>query len=316
MSTILTLDQIKPLLSNVDLIAAMEEGFLQYSNGNCVVPPVGELLFEEPQGETHIKYGYIKNDDHYVIKIASGFYDNPKLGLSSCQGMMLLFDQKTGQPVSILLDNGYLTDLRTAAAGALAAKYFAPKAVKAIGIIGNGIQAGLQLEYLKKISDCRKVWVWGRTPEHVQQFVAERKNDWDIQAAPNATALAQACNLIVTTTPSTIPLLQSTDIQQGTHITAMGSDTSSKQELDSNILAKADIVISDSIPQSKSRGEVFRAIQNNSIHPEKVFELGQAIQNKSMQRQNENQITIADLTGVAVQDIMITKAVYKAFKSA
>jgi len=96
----------------------------------------------------------------------------------------------------------------------------------------------------------------------------------------------------------------------------MGSDTSTKQELDSEILAKADLIISDSIPQSKSRGEIFRATQNNSIHPQKVFELGQAIQNKSMQRQNDNQITVVDLTGVAVQDIMITKAVYNAFKSA
>jgi len=314
MNSILTLDQIKPLLSDIDLIAAMEEGFIQYSNGNCVVPPVGELLFEKHKGETHIKYGYIKNDDHYVIKIASGFYDNPKLGLSSCQGMMLLFDQKTGQHVSILLDNGYLTDLRTAAAGALAAKYFAPKEIKAIGIIGTGIQAGLQLDYLKKITDCRNVWVWGRTVDHVNRFVNERKLEWNIQTASNTTALAQACNLIVTTTPSTTPLLQATDIQAGTHITAMGSDTATKQELDSQILAKADIIISDSIPQSKSRGEVFRAVQNNSISPEKPIELGEAIQNKSLQRQNDHQITIADLTGVAVQDIMITKAVYNAFK--
>jgi len=146
MNTILTLDQIKPLLSNVDLIAAMEEGFIQYSNGNCVVPPVGELLFEKHNGETHIKYGYIKDDDQYVIKIASGFYNNPKLGLSSCQGMMLLFDQKTGQPVSILLDNGYLTDLRTAAAGALAAKYL-HTGRSAIGVFkkGNKLQKRMGL---------------------------------------------------------------------------------------------------------------------------------------------------------------------------
>ena len=315
MTSILTLEQIKPLLANTDLIAAMEEGFIQYSNGNCVVPPVGELLFEAPKGEAHIKYGYIKKDDYYVIKIASGFYGNPKLGLSSCQGMMLLFDQKTGQPVSVLLDEGHLTDLRTAAAGALVAKYFAPKQVKAIGVIGTGIQARLQLAFLKKITTCRTVWVWGRNPENVNLFIEDCQSDWNIQVAATTTKLAQESNLIVTTTPSKLPLLKSTDIQSGTHITAMGSDTSEKQELESKILTKADVVIVDSIPQSKSRGEVFRAVQDKAIGQDKVFELGKAIQDKSLHRQNEQQITVADLTGVAVQDMMIAKAVYTSFKN-
>jgi len=306
----ITLKEIKPLLAEIDLIAAMQEGFIQYSKGNCVVPPVGELIFEQAKGEAHIKYGYIKNDDYYVIKIASGFYDNPKLGLSSCQGMMLLFDQKTGVPVCILLDEGHLTDMRTAAAGALAAKYFAPKNVKAIGIIGTGIQARLQLELLKNVTDCRKVFVWGRSPENVQTFIKDMEQDWNIQPATSTTELAQHCKLIVTTTPATQPLIKAADIQAGTHITAVGSDTATKQELDSEILTKADIVIADSIPQSQSRGEIFRAVQNGTITPEKVTELGNALQNKSLQRQNDEQITVADLTGVAVQDIMIAKAVY------
>ena len=308
--TSITLKEIKPLLANIDLIAAMEEGFIQYSRGNCVVPPIGELLFEEPKGEAHIKYGYIKNDDYYVIKIASGFYDNPKLGLSSCQGMMLLFDQKTGVPVCILQDEGHLTDMRTAAAGALAAKYFAPKNVEAIGIVGTGIQARLQLQLLKDITPCRKVRVWGRNPQNVQTFIDDMQHDWNIQSTTSTSELAQHCNLIVTTTPATQPLLQAADIQVGTHITAVGSDTAAKQELDSEILTKADIVIADSIPQSQSRGEIFRAVQNGAITPEKVVELGNALQNKTLQRQNDQQITIADLTGVAVQDIMIAKAVY------
>jgi len=121
--------------------------------------------------------------------------------------------------------------------------------------------------------------------------------------------------LIVTTTPSIVPLLKSSDVQAGTHITAVGSDTNKKQELESKILAKADVVIADSIPQSKSRGEVFRAVQDKVIGQDKVFELGKAIQDKSLHRQNDEQITVADLTGVAVQDMMIAKAVYTSFKT-
>jgi ornithine cyclodeaminase len=288
----------------------MQEGFIEYSNGNTVVPPVGELLFEKPKGDVHIKYGYIKNDDYYVIKIASGFYDNVTLGIPSGQGLMLLFDQKTGEPKAVLLDDGYLTDIRTAAAGALAAKYFAPKNIKGIGIIGTGMQAKLQLQYLQKHTPCHSVWVWGRNNKSTEKFVKEFSTDFDIRIANTLSELTKNCNLIVTTTPSEIPLLKADDIQKGTHITAVGSDTEHKQELESVLLEKADIVISDSIPQSKSRGEIFRAVKDGVISEDAIIELGTAIQDSELQRTNDEQITVVDLTGVAVQDIMIAKAVY------
>ena len=144
---IITRGQIKSVLPGIDVIAAMEEAFSAYSAGRAVVPPVGELLLEK--GEVHIKYGYIKNEEFYVIKIASGFYENAELGISSGNGLMLLFKQETGELASILLDEGHLTNVRTAAAGAVAAKYLAPKKVHRIGIVGTGVQARLQLIHLK-----------------------------------------------------------------------------------------------------------------------------------------------------------------------
>jgi len=313
MATVINLNEIKRILKNVDVVAAMEEGFIQYSNGNTVVPPVGELLFEKPKGDAHIKYGYIKNDDYYVIKIASGFYENAKLGIPSSQGMMLIFDQKTGVPKAVLLDEGFLTDIRTAAAGALAAKYFAPKKIKAIGIIGTGIQAKLQLQYLQKHTPCKSVWVWGRNKNNVGKFINEVGADFDIHSAESPSELAKHCNLIVTTTPSELALLKADDIQKGTHITAVGSDTEHKQELESAILKKADIVIADSFPQSKSRGEIYKAVKNGDISEDIIIELGTAIQDSKLQRTNDDQITVVDLTGVAVQDIMITKTVYNGY---
>ena len=313
MATIISLKEITSIVKNIDVVTAIEKGFIQYSNGKTVVPPVAELLFENPPGDVHIKYGYIKNDEYYVIKIASGFYENPKLGIASSQGMMLLFNQKTGELTAILLDEGYLTNIRTAAAGALVAKYFAPKKIKAIGIIGTGIQGRLQLQYLQKNTPCKRVWIWDINPEFAKKYKEELKSDFDIHIAENTAEVAQNCNLIVTTTPAENPLLFAKDIQKGTHITAVGSDISDKQELESEILKKADIVIADSIPQSKSRGEIYRAIKNGAISYDNVKELGTAIQNKSLCRTDENQITVTDLTGVAVQDIMITIAVYIKF---
>ncbi|WP_438422846.1 hypothetical protein [Aquimarina macrocephali] len=313
MATIINLKEIKESIKSLDLVEAMKEGFIHYSNKKTVVPPVGELLFEDPPGDVHIKYGYIKNDDFYVIKIASGFYNNSKLGIASSQGMMLIFSQKTGQLAAILLDEGYLTDIRTAAAGALAALYFAPKKISAIGIIGTGIQAKLQLQFLQKNNPCKTVWIWGRTSEKTEKFKAEMSTDFDIHIAKTPAEVAKNSTLIVTTTPSEVALLDAKDILPGTHITAVGSDTSDKQELGSEILQKADIVIADSIPQSKSRGEIYRAVKDGSISEEKIVELGNAIQNPALQRTNDDQITIVDLTGVAVQDIMIAKAVYKTY---
>ncbi|MEP5612302.1 MAG: hypothetical protein ABJP45_08630 [Cyclobacteriaceae bacterium] len=310
MVTIIEEKDILEIVKSIDLVSSMKDGFIQYSNGRTIIPPVGELLFEEPVGETHIKYGYIKNTEHYTIKIASGFPGNSSLGIPSSQGVMLLFSQNTGETKAILLDNGKLTNLRTAAAGALVAKYFKPKTVTAIGILGTGIQARLQLNFVLKKTACKSVWIWGRNTEKARLMSEELDPHLDVQIANSPSEVAMYCNFIVTTTPSKTPLLRETDIQSGTHITAVGSDTPEKQELEAGILQKSDIVIADSIPQSNARGEIFHAVQEGAINPDQVIELGNALQNPELQRTNDRQITVADLTGVAVQDIMIAEAVY------
>ncbi|MAJ51959.1 MAG: ornithine cyclodeaminase family protein [Flammeovirgaceae bacterium] len=310
MPAILKIDEIKYLLKDVDINHAMEIGFRAYSNGKSVVPPVGELLFANPPGDVHIKYGYILDDDYYVVKIASGFYENPRLGIASSQGLMLLFKQQTGELVALLLDDGYLTDIRTAAAGALAAQYFAPKIIKSIGIIGTGVQAKLQLEHLQNQTDCKRVWLWGRNLEKSEILKNKLKSNFDIQIAADPKEVALHSQLIVTTTPSETPLLQKEDLQPGTHITAIGSDTGTKQELAGKILAHADLVVVDSLSQSASRGEVFQAVKLGVLSPKNVIELGKAIQDPKLQRSSDDQLTVVDLTGVAVQDIMIAKSVF------
>lgn len=305
---IFTLAQIKTVLPELDLTSAIEAGFRRYSAGQAVVPPVGELLLEK--GEVHIKYGYLQDEDYYVIKIASGFYANPKLGLSSSNGLMLLFSQQTGQPKAILLDEGHLTDIRTAVAGAIATKYLAPKQVQRIGIVGAGIQARLQLRYLQAVTTCRDVLVWGLNESELTAYQHEMTAfGFRVETTLETVAIQKSCNLIVTTTPAAEPLLQAAHLQAGTHITAMGSDTAHKQELDSHILARADLVVADSIAQCLERGEIYQAITAGLLKQEQLVELGQLISGEANGRSNDSQITIADLTGVAVQDIEIATAV-------
>lgn len=312
---ILELDAIKKALETQDLLPAIEDGFAAYSEGNAVVPPVGELLFSEPPGDVHIKYGYITGGDYYVIKIASGFHENPRLGLPSGNGMMLLFDRKTGVPRCILLDQGHLTDIRTAVAGAIAAKYLAPRQVHRIGIIGSGVQARLQLRYLKGVTTCRDVLVWGRTPRNLSLYREEMSREgFSVETTTDTHRIAAFCNLIITTTPSASPLLWEHDIRDGTHITAVGSDTAGKQELDARILHKAGLVVADSIPQCLERGEISHAVNEGLLSREDLVEMGTLVSRRAAGRTDERQITVADLTGVAVQDIQIAKAVYEAIK--
>ena len=298
-------------IEGIDLIDTIEKGFVEYSKGNSVVPPVGELLFTDPPGDVHIKYGYIKGHDNYVIKIASGFPENNELGLSTSHGVMVMFDSRSGFLKCILHDEGYLTNVRTAVAGSICAKYLAPNKVTKIGIIGTGIQARLQLKYIKYTTRCVDVMVMGRDSKKINDYIEDmRKEGFNLEVANNSKQLCESCNLIVTTTSANESLIKKSDIKPGTHITAVGSDTPEKRELDSNILGLANLVVVDSVSQCVERGETKYALEKNIINRSDLVELGDVIVSKNNGRLSEDDITVADLTGVAVQDIMITNTVY------
>jgi len=310
---IATLTQIKDVLPSLDLIPAIEEGFVAYSSGRATVPPVGELILDK--GEVHVKSGYIEGEDFYIIKIASGFYGNPALGLPSGNGCMLLFKQSTGESAAILLDEGHLTDVRTAVAGAVAAKYCAPRKVERIGIVGAGVQARLQLEWLTRVSACRNVLVWGPLADELENYKREMESrGFSVETTLDAAAILRTCNLVVTATPSKTPLLSAADLRPGTHITAVGSDTPDKQELDPEILSKADLIVADSLSQCRLRGEIHKALEAGLIREDRCVELGAVISGREKGRTSGSQITVVDLTGVAVQDIKIATAVYRALK--
>lgn len=311
MPVVVSLAEIRRAAAAIDPLPLIEAGFVAYSRGRVVVPPVGELVFDDPPGDVHIKYGYIKGGDVYVIKIASGFVHNPRLGLPSGDGLMLVFDQRTGVLRAVLLDEGYLTNLRTAAAGAVAADYLAPREVTAVGILGAGVQGRLQLEWLRRVRRFDRAVVWGLDEAELEAYRRDMEGPGlAIRTTRRAEEVAAAANLIVTCTPSTTPLLRAGDIRPGTHITAMGSDTAAKQELDPAILARADRVVVDSLSQAELRGEAFRAVAAGAIGRESLIELGRVVEDPRRGRSSETEITVADLTGVAVQDIQIAKAVW------
>lgn len=314
---ILHLDQIQKILNIDHAIDSIKEGFIAYSENRTTVPPVGHLGFDDPKGDCHIKSGYIDGDDYFVIKIATGFYGNQSTGSPSSTGMMILSDAKCAAFKAILIDESYLTDIRTAIAGLIVAELLAPRDPENIGIIGTGIQARLQVELLKKTIKAKNIFVWGRSPKAMAEYELEMtEKGYKVYKADTPKDVAARCDLIVTATASGSALLKSEWLLPGTHITAVGADAPGKQELDPAIFAKADIVCVDSRSQCLDHGDTAHAVSRGLISEDRLIEIGELLKSPHLARQSSDQITIADLTGVAVQDIQIAKAVYEASKKA
>ena len=265
------------------------------------------------------KYGFVSGDDVFVLKVASGFYDNPAMGLPAGDGLILVFSQRSGALELVLLDRGWLTDMRTAAAGAVAAKHLAPSTVECIGIVGTGVQARMQLEMLQHVVDCRRCLVWGRDASKAEALVEEMRGRHSIQewgvgidVASPLDALVRASDLVVTATSAREPPIDRGLVRAGTHITAMGSDDHGKQELDADLLGRADVVVADSRSQCVDHGECHHAVEGGFLDEADIVELGDIVSRPSEGRTRADQVTVADLTGVAIQDIQIAKMLRRA----
>lgn len=296
-----------------ELIEEIAAGFVAYTAGRVVVPPVGYLGFTEPVGDVHIKYGYVKGGEVFVIKVAAGWPQNSARGLPTGDGCMLVFDSNTGFLLAVLLDRSRLTDLRTAAGGAVAARALARvQSVSQIGIIGTGVQARLQPMMLAHVTPCRRIALYGRAPERAAACAADLEAmGFRVTVCASAEAVAEGSELIVTTTASRSAHFRASAVRPGTHITGVGADSPGKQELDTALFARAEVVAADSIAQCADHGDLAPALAAGAITLERVRELGAVLADPKLGRTNDDQISIADLTGVAVQDIVIASHVLR-----
>ncbi|WNJ99484.1 cyclodeaminase [Thalassospiraceae bacterium LMO-JJ14] len=284
------------------VIDCIADAFSALNAGKVVMPPILRLDIPDKNGEVDIKTAYIDGFDCFCVKMSTGFFDNPERGLPSLGGMMTVLDANTGHVRAVLLDNGYLTDIRTAAAGAVAARHLAPEGPVRAGIIGTGVQARLQLQALALVRDLAEVRVWGRDPAKAESFAAELP--FEIEVCTDIDALVGTSNVIVTTTPATAPLFERAGVQPGTHITAMGSDAPGKNELDPVIFLSANLVVCDSPVQCAEYGELRSAL--DAGFEDSIVELGMITGGGHPGRTDTNQITVCDLTGCGVQDTAIS----------
>jgi ornithine cyclodeaminase len=289
---------VRAALPMAACIDAVEAAFVAYSSGQAELPGVIHLDVPESRGEIHVKAGHIHGAPGYAVKVASGFYaqDPPAI-----DGMVVVFDAVTGAPAAFLLDGGYLTDLRTGAAGGVAARRLAPNRVDTVAVIGTGIQARKQIEALRTVRGVGEIRVWGRDADRAGKAAADVGG---VVATTVQEAVAGA-NVVVTCTASTEALVRSEWIEGGVHITAVGSDGVGKQELDPELLRRADVLAVDSLDQCRRLGELQHALDI----ADRAVELGRICAGEAAGRTDASQLTVCDLTGVGVQDVAAANAV-------
>ena len=312
---ILTEAELRSQISlDLAAIECVEQAFHALATKSVVMPPIMRLDIFENNGEIDVKTAYIPGLDSLAIKISPGFFDNPSLGLPSVNGLMVLFSTRTGLVEALLLDNGYLTDVRTAAAGAVAAKYLSRANSQNAAILGAGMQAGLQLEALTLVRDIKSANIWARDLEKAE-LAAQRLGQRlkiPVQACETVASATKNADIIVTSTPSGEPILKLSEIEAGQHITAMGSDADHKNEIDPAIIANGVSYFCDRLSQCQFLGELHHAIESGLIDSSSSFpELGAVISAQATGRQNETEITLCDLTGTGIQDTAIATLAYQ-----
>ncbi len=312
--------EIRSLLDPVACIAAVERAFAAYSTGQAELPAVIHLDVPEQQGEIHIKAGHVRGGAYYAVKIVSGFLNNPQLGLASNDGMVLVFDAQTGAPCAFLLDNGFITDLRTAAAGACAAKHLARKHTGRVAVIGTGGQARYQVEMLALVRSFDEVRIWGRDPGKARACAEDLGKRRGIPASNFAVtesvrAAVEKTDIVITVTSSRQPLVHAEWLTPGVTVIAVGSDAPDKQELHEDVLARADKIVADSVPQCLRLGEIHHAVEHGAIPKDKIYaELGEITAGLKPGRTSDEEVIVCDLTGVGVQDVAAASLVVEGAK--
>lgn len=296
---------------DITIVDVIEAAFATLARGGVQMPPILSMHMPQVNGEVDVKTAYVPGLQGFAVKISPGFFDNPAKGLPSTSGLMVVLSTETGRVQAVLLDNGYLTDIRTAAAGGVAARHLAPTDARRAAIFGAGLQARLQLQALRLVRPIREAVIWARDPAKAQALAADLSDDaLNVRASADPAEAAGFADVIVTTTPATEPILRAEWLRAGQHVTAMGSDQAGKAELEPACLARADLYVADRVSQTRLMGELRGALEAGVLADDaNLPELGQVITGAHPGRTDPEQITIADLTGTGIQDTAIASHV-------
>ena len=302
---IVDVETIRGLATPQLVVTSVRSALIAHAAGDIISPPPGHLSFDSPPGDCHIKFGRDRGSPIFVIKVATGFYDNPRRGLSSSNGLMLILSSEDGVPLALLDDQGWLTDARTAAAGVVAVEACGGPRGDTLGLIGTGVQAHLQARWIAVAHGFRNIAVWGRSPTAAERMSDSlRKDGFSVTTCSTTSAVAARALTIVTCTPSRTPLLEDSAVGREHLIVAVGADAPGKRELDPAIVSRAHTIVCDDVAQCLNHGE----IQGQSPEPTRMVALGDLL--RSVAPMRPRLLTVVDLTGLPAQDIAVATDIY------
>jgi alanine dehydrogenase len=279
---------------------AVESAFADHGRGGVQMPPKEYITL--PEGDFRTMPAFLPSLGIAGVKIVNVHPGNPAIGLPTVMALTVILDIDTGQPVAII-NATRLTDMRTGAAGAVACKYLSPKDDIVLGVAGTGKQAEAQVTAISREVDIRQIRIWSRNPDHIRKFT-ERFREFECQGESLENVCD--CDVLVTTTPSRIPLIKDEWIHEGTHINAIGADAPGKEELDPVILKRAQVFVDDPV-QAVHSGEINVPIRRGLFQKTDITgTLGEVVIGKK-QRKDKAAITVFDSTGLAIQDLAIAK---------
>ena len=302
------IDELRPLLDRRKVLGAVRDALILQAEGKVQSPPPGHLLFQQPHGDCHVKFGHVEGSRMFAIKVATGFYENPRIGLPVNHGLVLVVDARTGVPRLILDDDGWLTARRTAAATALAAAALAPRGIQEVGIVGTGLQARLALEWLPETLGDLPYTVWGRNEDTARMLAGEfTKRGRDVRSVARVDEILRRCNVVVTATPSSSALFAADLVRPGTHVVGIGADSPGKQELPVELFARATCIATDDHGQCVDHGDFGCAVRAGTVAEDADVALGHLLSGRIKAACGASDVTIADLTGVAAEDVAMAQ---------
>ena len=304
---------IRAAIGPAEALASAESAFSALARGQVELPPPMALEVPAVAGEVHVKSAYLKGAPIFAVKIATGFYRNAERGLATGSGLVVVFDAETGFPSLLLDDRGYLTDLRTAAAGVLAARLLAAESIASVAVLGSGVQARHQVEALAQVRRWERTRVWSRSPERLRSYCSELAGQYGIPFTPAGSPdeAVRGADLLITTTPSRLPLFQADSLAPHATVIAVGSDGPEKRELPTGAMLRADKIVVDKMSQCLRLGELHHPVHEGVLQVSDVHaELGDVLIGNASGREG-NELIICDLTGVGAQDAAIAQAAWE-----
>lgn len=316
----LTQDDVRQILDMRTTIEVVEYGFKEMGFGKVEMPTRIYLHFEKNNGVLITMPAYIETLNAAGVKVVTVHPDNPvKHKLPSVIARIILNDPKDGQPLAIM-DGTYITMLRTGAAGACGIKYLSRKDSRSAAIVGLGVQGRSQLLGLLQVRDIEKVRVYDVVPEARVSYVKEmsKQTGVDIEALDSVSSAVKDVDILISCTPSKNPVVTGDMVKKGMHISAIGTDTRDKRELDTTTLTKVAAegkIVVDYTSQALMVGDFAIPIQSGDFKKEEIFaELGEVIIGKKKGRETESEITLFKATGLAMEDIVTAHRVYELAK--